>query len=40
MRVKLFGLWWIFKVFFPAERRIKWLPAVMWGYSKPKEKNT
>lgn len=32
MRIKLFGIRLFLKVFFPPERRIKWLPAVLYGY--------
>jgi hypothetical protein len=30
--MKLFGVRYIFKIFFPRERKIKWLPAVRYGY--------
>ncbi len=33
--MKLFGTRYIFKIFFPAERKIKWLPAIMWGRVRP-----
>ena len=32
IRIKLFGIRIIFKVFFPPERRFKLLPAMMFGY--------
>jgi len=32
--IKLFEYRYILKIFFPAERYIKWLPAVMWGKIK------
>jgi hypothetical protein len=32
MRIKLFGRRFIFKIFFPPTRTIKWLPAIMWGW--------
>ena len=38
IRIKLFGFRLLFKVFFPKERRVKWLPAIMFGYVG-KEKN-
>ena len=34
MRVKLFGYHLILDVFFPADRQIKWLPAIRYGYVK------
>lgn len=35
--MKLFGRRIIFRIFFPESRRIKWLPAIMWGYvGKPR----
>jgi len=39
MRVKLFNTNLIFKMFFPPTRHVKLLPAVLYGYSKNKEKN-
>ena len=32
IRIKLFGIRLIFKVFFPPERRFKLLPAMVFGY--------
>jgi hypothetical protein len=32
IRIKLFGIRLILKVFFPPERHVKWLPAVVFGY--------
>jgi len=29
--IKLFGARYVLKVFFPVERHIKWLPAIMWA---------
>lgn len=38
MRLKLFGVRLIFKIFFPPERKIKCLPAIMYGYSRNQTK--
>jgi len=28
--IKLFEYRYVLKIFFPTERHIKWLPAIMW----------
>ena len=40
--IKLFEYRYVLKIFFPAERHIKWLPAIMFGKVKcvTKECNT
>jgi hypothetical protein len=44
LSIKLFGVRYVLKVFFPIERYVKWLPAIMWAKvgpaTAPKEKNT
>ena len=32
--IKLFEYCYVLKIFFPKERHIKWLPAIMWGKVK------
>jgi hypothetical protein len=44
LSTKLFGVRYTLKVFFPPERRIKWLPAILYAQAGPaigiKERNT
>jgi hypothetical protein len=35
LSMKLFGARYVLKIFFPAERYVKWLPAVMWAKVGP-----
>jgi len=41
LSIKLFKYRYVLKIFFPTERHIKWLPAIMWGKVSraPMEKN-
>jgi hypothetical protein len=44
LSIKLFRVRYILKVFFPPDRYIKWIPAVLWAKVGPvtalMEKNT
>jgi hypothetical protein len=35
LSIKLFGVRYVLKVYFPPERYIKWLPAIFWAKVGP-----
>jgi hypothetical protein len=35
LSMKLFRVRYVLKIFFPPERYIKWLPAIMWAKGGP-----
>jgi hypothetical protein len=35
LSIKLFRVRYVLKIFFPPDRRIKWLPAIFWAKVGP-----
>jgi hypothetical protein len=35
LSIKLFKIRYVLKIFFPPDRRIKWLPAIFWAKVGP-----
>lgn len=35
LSVKIFGVRYVVKVWFPPDRHIKWLPAILWAKVGP-----